>query len=207
MKKIGLILGCALLLFSSAFGTGIRKTTEGKIEVMIDDFDESVQAEPKYTGCQFTRGVDSLTLTPHFAYTEDVLTCYMKIEFSGTTSYSKIIFIGDENKMSWEFSSNNQEYDNRVDKIFGGHNPYANKINATILISPKQFLEICEFFENNNPIVAVYNTKNQVEEMKPYGKRAKEYFKAMKEYYENHELDKLLDTSNSSPSQLVLKIK
>jgi hypothetical protein len=210
MKKIFLILVCLTLFVLNAFGAGIRKTSEGKMNIMYDDYEEDTQAEPKDTGCQFTRGVDFLTLRPCFVYTEDFFKIFMNIEYSGTKSYSKIIFIGENSKMIWEFSSNKQEYDNKADNIFGGHNPYADQVNASLVISKEQYDNICEFFENNNPTIAVYNTgnlKKKVEEMKPYAKRAKEIFKVTKEYFEKHELTKLTDATTYCPSELLITIK
>ena len=207
MKKNLVIMVCLALFVSTVFGAGIRKTSEGKMNVIYDDFEEHIQANPKDTGCQFSRGLDVLYCRPCFVYTEDMVKIFMHIDYSGKNSYSKIIFIGDNSKMTWEFSANNQEYQNKADKIFGGHNPYSDQIKASIVISKEQYLDICKFFENNNPIVAVYTTNKQVEELKPYGKRAQELFKVTKEYFEKHELNQLTDATDYVNSQLILKIK
>ena len=204
-KKILSVLIISSLFVTSFFSApGIKKTMEGKIEVMYDAYQEQTQAEPKFTGCQYTKMVDSLHFTPSFVYDDNSLTCWMQVNYSGKTSYSKIIFIGENNKMTWEFSSLGQTKENKL-----GDNPYANEVIAKFAISAEQLMQICEYYENNNPTIAIYNTKNQVEEMKPYGngKRVKEYFKAIKEYYEKHELDKLIDAADYNQSQLSLTIK
>ena len=203
-KLITLIIIMSLLLIPLFAAPGIKKTMDGKIIVMYDAYQEQTQAEPKFTGCQYQKLVDTLHFTPSFVYDDTSLTCWMQVNYSGKTSYSKIIFIGENNKMTWEFSSLGQTKENKL-----GDNPYANEVIARFAITAEQLMQICEYYENNNPTIAVYNTKNEVEEMKPYGngKRVKEYFKAIKEYYEKHELDKLIDAADYNQSQLNLIIK
>ena len=181
-----LFMGC--LTTNTTFGT--EKQTQGNLVVSYDEFLERTTVDMKNDNIVNFKCSDvfkSFSIYPYFIYTDKQIDYRLVFRISGDTSkFENIIFITENGKYSFNFSSEKQKTGMLIPD-----NHYSAYVEGDYRITEEQYKILGEIINSANLKAAVYTIDNTVLEILEYGERAKNTYKELNDYLEENNLSEL----------------
>lgn len=180
-----LFTGC--LSTNTTFGT--EKISKGNLVVSYDEFKETTTVNMKNTNIvNFDGpGFKSFSIYPYFIYTDNQIVYRLVFRISGDTSkFENIIFITENGKYSFSFSSEKQKTGMLIPD-----NHYSVYVEGDYRITEEQYKILGEIINSTNLKGAVYTIDDTVLEISEYEKRAKNTYKELNDYLEENNLSEL----------------